>query len=69
MLARMGKHACGHVNARVGGYRLNGALYFVEMDADGGMSKYPDNAAGSSPFRSEFLHLASRFHLAFAYLF
>lgn len=27
---------------------LNGALYFVEMDADGGMSKYPANKAGAS---------------------
>jgi len=26
---------------------LNGALYFVQMDADGGKSKYPGNAAGS----------------------
>merc|ERR1712083_47531 len=26
---------------------LNGALYFVEMDADGGMSKYPTNKAGA----------------------
>lgn len=26
---------------------LNGALYFSEMDADGGMSKYPTNLAGA----------------------
>ena len=26
---------------------LNGALYFVSMDADGGMAKYPTNAAGA----------------------
>lgn len=26
---------------------LNGALYFVEMDADGGTSRYPGNAAGA----------------------
>ena len=26
---------------------LNGALYFVEMDADGGMSKFPGNKAGA----------------------
>jgi cellulose 1,4-beta-cellobiosidase len=26
---------------------LNGALYFVSMDADGGMSKYPTNKAGA----------------------
>jgi cellulose 1,4-beta-cellobiosidase len=26
---------------------LNGALYFVEMDEDGGMSKYPTNEAGA----------------------
>lgn len=26
---------------------LNGALYFVEMDKDGGMSKYPKNKAGA----------------------
>jgi cellulose 1,4-beta-cellobiosidase len=26
---------------------LNGALYFVSMDADGGMSKYPSNKAGA----------------------
>ena len=27
---------------------LNGALYFVEMDADGGASKYPNNKAGAA---------------------
>ena len=26
---------------------LNGALYFVEMDADGGMSRLPGNKAGA----------------------
>ena len=26
---------------------LNGALYFVEMDADGGKSRFPNNKAGS----------------------
>jgi cellulose 1,4-beta-cellobiosidase len=26
---------------------LNGALYFVQMDADGGLSKYPGNKAGA----------------------
>ena len=26
---------------------LNGALYFAEMDADGGMAKYPTNKAGA----------------------
>lgn len=26
---------------------VNGALYFVEMDADGGVSKYPNNKAGA----------------------
>lgn len=26
---------------------LNGALYFVEMEADGGASKYPGNKAGA----------------------
>ena len=26
---------------------LNGALYFVEMDADGGKSRFPTNKAGS----------------------
>lgn len=26
---------------------LNGALYFVTMDADGGMAKYPTNKAGA----------------------
>lgn len=26
---------------------LNGALYFVDMDADGGMAKYPTNKAGA----------------------
>ena len=26
---------------------LNGALYFVEMDADGGQSRFPTNKAGS----------------------
>ncbi len=29
------------------GCGLNGALYFVSMDADGGMSKYPNNKAGA----------------------
>ncbi|KAI1304037.1 glycoside hydrolase [Xylaria venustula] len=29
------------------GCGLNGALYFVSMDADGGMSKYPTNKAGA----------------------
>ncbi|TFY72382.1 hypothetical protein EVG20_g619 [Dentipellis fragilis] len=29
------------------GCGLNGALYFSEMDADGGMSKYPTNKAGA----------------------
>ena len=27
---------------------LNGALYFVAMDADGGLAKYPDNKAGAN---------------------
>lgn len=27
---------------------LNGALYFSEMDADGGLSKYPNNKAGAA---------------------
>ena len=27
---------------------LNGALYFVEMDEDGGTSKYPGNTAGAN---------------------
>jgi cellulose 1,4-beta-cellobiosidase len=26
---------------------LNGALYFSEMDADGGMAKFPTNKAGA----------------------
>ena len=26
---------------------LNGALYFVQMDQDGGLSKYPSNTAGA----------------------
>ena len=26
---------------------LNGALYFVEMDADGGVSRFPNNKAGA----------------------
>ena len=26
---------------------LNGAVYFVEMDADGGMAKYTTNKAGA----------------------
>jgi len=30
------------------GCGINGALYFVDMDADGGMSKYPNNAAGAA---------------------
>jgi len=29
------------------GCGINGALYFVEMDADGGLSKYPTNKAGA----------------------
>ncbi|KAH7329339.1 glycoside hydrolase [Stachybotrys elegans] len=29
------------------GCGLNGALYFVSMDEDGGLSKYPDNAGGA----------------------
>ena len=29
------------------GCGLNGALYFVEMDADGGKAKYPSNKAGA----------------------
>jgi cellulose 1,4-beta-cellobiosidase len=29
------------------GCGLNGALYFVEMDADGGKSKYANNKAGA----------------------
>ena len=29
------------------GCGLNGALYFVSMDADGGMSKYANNTAGA----------------------
>ncbi|KAI5851957.1 cellobiohydrolase 1 [Tricharina praecox] len=29
------------------GCGLNGALYFVEMDADGGLSKFPTNKAGA----------------------
>ena len=27
---------------------LNGALYFVEMEADGGKSKHPQNKAGAA---------------------
>lgn len=27
---------------------LNGALYFVSMDADGGMARYPTNKAGAN---------------------
>ena len=27
---------------------LNGALYFVEMQADGGLSEYPGNKAGAA---------------------
>lgn len=30
------------------GCGLNGAVYFVEMDQDGGMSKYPTNKAGAA---------------------
>lgn len=29
------------------GCGINGALYFVKMDADGGLSKYPTNKAGA----------------------
>jgi hypothetical protein len=29
------------------GCGINGALYFVKMDADGGLAKYPTNKAGA----------------------
>ena len=28
-------------------YGLNGVLYFVDMDADGGISRFPTNKAGA----------------------
>lgn len=54
------------------GCGLNGALYFSEMDADGGMSKYPNNKAGAQygtgycdsqcPQDLKFINGAVRFH-------
>lgn len=33
--------------SRFAGCGINGALYFVKMDADGGLAKYPTNKAGA----------------------
>ena len=51
---------------------LNGALYFVQMDSDGGLSKYPNNKAGAKygtgycdaqcPKGVKFINGEGRFH-------
>jgi hypothetical protein len=51
---------------------LNGALYFVQMDPDGGLSKYPNNKAGATygtgycdaqcPKGVKFINGEGRFH-------
>jgi len=51
---------------------LNGALYFVQMDPDGGLSKYPNNKAGAKygtgycdaqcPKGPKFINGEGRFH-------
>ncbi len=38
------------------GCGLNGALYFVEMEADGGKSKYPGNKAGDKCLVSRIIY-------------
>lgn len=40
---------------------LNGALYFVKMDADGGLSKYPTNKAGAKVRDKAIYYLLSWF--------
>jgi cellulose 1,4-beta-cellobiosidase len=55
---------------------LNGALYFTEMDADGGASKYPNNIAGAKygtgycdaqcPHDVKFVNGEARSHYFFA---
>ena len=46
MFNLLGKEFTFDVDASTLGCGLNGALYFVSMDADGGMAKYPTNKAG-----------------------
>ncbi|EFX01900.1 beta-cellobiosidase [Grosmannia clavigera kw1407] len=47
MFTLLGNEFTFDVDASKLGCGLNGALYFVSMDEDGGMSKYPDNKAGA----------------------
>lgn len=48
MFNLLGKEFTFDVNVANLGCGLNGALYFVSMDADGGKSKYPANKAGAA---------------------
>ena len=45
----LGSSCCLHLRSDVSNLPcgLNGALYFVAMDADGGMAKYSTNKAGA----------------------
>ena len=43
----LGKEFTFDVDVSNIGCGLNGALYFVSMDADGGLSKYSNNKAGA----------------------
>jgi cellulose 1,4-beta-cellobiosidase len=36
---------------------LNGALYFVVMDADGGLSEFPNNKAGATAWDTATLNV------------
>ncbi|KKA26295.1 hypothetical protein TD95_001762 [Thielaviopsis punctulata] len=47
MFDLLGKEFTFDVDVSKLGCGLNGALYFVSMDEDGGMSKYPTNKAGA----------------------
>ncbi|KKF96734.1 Exoglucanase 1 [Ceratocystis platani] len=47
MFQLLGKEFTFDVDVSNLGCGLNGALYFVSMDEDGGMSKYPGNKAGA----------------------
>ncbi|KAL0941682.1 glycoside hydrolase family 7 protein [Colletotrichum truncatum] len=47
MFKLLGKEFTFDVDVSNMGCGLNGALYFVSMDADGGASKYPGNKAGA----------------------
>lgn len=48
MFNLLGKEFTFDVDVTTLGCGLNGALYFVNMDADGGKSKYPANKAGAA---------------------